>query len=595
MTTFDRDPERARELGRKGGRAKAAARKPLPDPDSLTILDWLDVWPEFQDPSWRAWRAFLAATFGLSLTPAELAIYQRHTDRLTPPAAPVREGWVLAGRDSGKSRMAAAVATFIAVFRRHKAAPGEHPVVMVIASDKEQAGLVFRYVLGFLERSPAFSQKVIRRVRRESVDLWNGVSIRVNACSFRSVRGWSLAACIADELAFWRTEDGAAIRDRQVLEAVRPGLLRHSQSLLLCISSPYGPRGELHRAYARSYGQPDPRVLVWNADTLSMNPTVDPAEIQAAFAEDPAWAASEYGQDGHVAFRADVQALFDAAALRGCTVPDRRELPPRRGVRYHAFVDPSGGGSDSFTVAIAHPEGERAVLDCVREVRPPFSPEQAVRDLTATLRSYGLHQVTGDRYGGEWPRERFRRAGVRYALSERVKAELYAGLLPQVNSGTVELLDLPRLLGQLALLERRVAPGGRDSVVHPKGAHDDVANAVAGALLLALPVGDGGRGYNLVIAGDGATEYDRDGREVAAVEDEPVVEPEREPDAVESEPEPDPEPDEPRARPAFGSFLIGGVWDLGTVDDEDEDEPPRRRPRLPRLPGAGFPPPEEKP
>jgi len=147
-------------------------------------------------------------------------------------------------------------------------------------------------------------------------------------------------------------------------------------------------------------------------------------------------------------------------------------------------------------------------------------------------------------------------------------------------------------VGQLALLERRVAPAGRDSVVHPKGAHDDVANAVAGALLLALPAGEGGRGYNLVIGGAGATEYDRDGRAVAEVEDEPVAEPEREAAAEERErePEPEPEPDERPVRPQFGSFLIGGVWDLGEVDDEEEPRP--RRPRLPRL---QPPPPEEKP
>lgn len=36
---------------------------------------------------------------------------------------------------------------------------------------------------------------------------------------------------------------------------------------------------------------------------------------------------------------------------------------------------------------------------------------------------------------------------------------------------------------QLVGLERRTARGGRDSIDHPPGGHDDVANAVAGALL----------------------------------------------------------------------------------------------------------------
>jgi hypothetical protein len=36
------------------------------------------------------------------------------------------------------------------------------------------------------------------------------------------------------------------------------------------------------------------------------------------------------------------------------TMPDRHELPPEPGVTYAAFCDPSGGVSDSLTLAIAH-------------------------------------------------------------------------------------------------------------------------------------------------------------------------------------------------------------------------------------------------
>jgi hypothetical protein len=58
-------------------------------------------------------------------------------------------------------------------------------------------------------------------------------------------------------------------------------------------------------------------------------------------------------------------------------------------------------------------------------------------------------------------------------------------LLPLLNAGRCNLLDLPRLVVQIAGLERRTAPGGKDSIDHPPGAHDDCANAAAGALLLA--------------------------------------------------------------------------------------------------------------
>ena len=137
-----------------------------------------------------------------------------------------------------------------------------------------------------------------------------------------------------------------------------------------------------------------------------------------------------------------------------------------------------------MTLAIAHRDGQRAVLDLVVERRPPFSPESVVKEFAAVLKSYRVSKVVGDRYAGEWPRERFREYGIAYETAERSKSELYLELLPALMSGAIELLDSPRLLAQLGALERRTARGGRDSVDHAPGAHDDVANSAAGALSL---------------------------------------------------------------------------------------------------------------
>jgi hypothetical protein len=156
-----------------------------------------------------------------------------------------------------------------------------------------------------------------------------------------------------------------------------------------------------------------------------------------------------------------------------------------------AFADPSGGSQDSFTLAIAHLEGPRGVLDLVREVRPKFSPDAVCEEFAGVLQTYGLAAVTGDRYAGEWPRERFAVHGVAYDPAAVPKSDIYKQLLPAINSGRVELLDLPRLAAQLQGLERKTARGGRDSIDHQPGGRDDVANAVAGALVLALQGGSG--------------------------------------------------------------------------------------------------------
>ena len=89
-----------------------------------------------------------------------------------------------------------------------------------------------------------------------------------------------------------------------------------------------------------------------------------------------------------------------------------------------------------------------------------------VNDFASILAAYGLKKVTGDRYAGEWPRERFREHGVTYEIAEGSKSDLYVELLPAIMSGGVEMLDVPRLLAQVQGLERRTARGGRDSIDH---------------------------------------------------------------------------------------------------------------------------------
>jgi hypothetical protein len=58
-------------------------------------------------------------------------------------------------------------------------------------------------------------------------------------------------------------------------------------------------------------------------------------------------------------------------------------------------------------------------------------------------------------------------------------------LLPLLNSRRVQLLDDRRLISQFHGLERRTARGGKDSIDHGPGQHDDLANSVAGAIVLA--------------------------------------------------------------------------------------------------------------
>jgi hypothetical protein len=185
-------------------------------------------------------------------------------------------------------------------------------------------------------------------------------------------------------------------------------------------------------------------------------------------------------------FRLGVSTLFDPDALQACVTDGVRERAPSVDYGYLGFVDTaSGSGKDKFTVAVARPDGEHVVLDCLRAWAPPFNPSGVIAEACDLLASYGITTVIGDRFAGGFPPELFRANGVEYVASDLDRSALYLHLLPLVNSRAAVLLDHAECLREFRGLERHRGPSGRDRVDHRRGAHDDLANAVAGALVLA--------------------------------------------------------------------------------------------------------------
>jgi hypothetical protein len=449
----------------------------------MNILDALDDPKVFGDffraGTWDAWRVFLAALFGLPMTDDQLATYRRFTGRSTPPTNSLHEAWLVIGRRGGKSFMLAVIAVFLACFRdwRPFLGPGEVGTVMVIAADRRQARTIMRYCHGLLTAVPMLAQ-LIEGQSRETIELRNRIVIEVHTASFRTTRGYTIVAALCDELAYWQSDETSAEPDVEVINALRPGMSTIPDAVLLCASSPYARKGALWNAHRRHYGQDGDEVLVWQADTRSMNPSVPQSYIDKHAAEDPARAAAEYLAQ----FRTDLEAFVLREAVEACITVGVRERPPNRGTAYFGFVDPSGGSIDSFTAAVGHRDFGRevVVVDALREIKARFSPEVVVGELAALFKSYRVTAISGDRYAGKWPVEQFAKFGIRYEAAPKAKSELYVDLLPLVNSCRIELLDDPRLISQLCGLERRTARGGRDTIDHAPGGHDDVCNAVAG-------------------------------------------------------------------------------------------------------------------
>jgi len=435
--------------------------------------------------TWENWLAALACLYGIRVHPRHRDLIQECTgrERRLMPRAGFDAALFLLGRRSGKSRIAALVGAYEAVLAGHesKLAKGEKGVVAVCAPTKRQGRIVRDYLRAIFE-PPLLQAEVVKESTWEGFELQTGVRIETMAGDFRTVRGHTLLAAIVDEACFFGVEEESKIRsDIELIRAIKPALATTGGKLVV-ISTPYARKGWSYRQWRTHYGSDASPILVWNAPSRTMNPTLPQSVVTAALAEDPAAARSEYLGE----WRDDVAEFVPRSLIEGLVKEGRKELLPRSGCRYVAFADLSGGRNDDAALAIAHKDGRMVVLDKVERYRPPFNPYRVVQLMADTLAHYHTKRVTGDNYAAEFVAGAFKDLGFHFSKSPKSASALYLELLPRLCSGEIELLDNETLVTQLANLERRTRSGGRDVVDHPSGGHDDLANVVAGVAATAV-------------------------------------------------------------------------------------------------------------
>lgn len=438
--------------------------------------------------TWAAWRALLIAARGEPLTPEELEVFQELSQRKDPPTQPCKELWAIVGRRGGKTQAISVLASYIAVCRDYESrlAPGQRAELPIVAAIKKQALQALNYITGIFQTSPYLQGMIEGDPLQYTLRLTNRVDINVMAASFRTLRSATNIAVIADEIALWRGEN-AANPDKEILRALRPGGATLGAPLFV-LSSPYAKRGELWDTYKRDFGpEGDPRILVVKAPSLRMNSLPEVVEeYELEMRRDPANAKAEYGAE----FRDTVSDFIDPDTVAACVDVGVTSRPYDANLRYSAFMDASGGGvgsnKDAMTLAIAHRVGHgEAVLDHLEIVEPPVVPDVACIRFAEVLKRYHLYSVTGDAYAGAWPETLLSRQGIGFEKTGQAKSQIYVDFLALLNSRMVRLLDHPVMLKQLLDLERVAKQGGRDTVDHPSGGHDDAINSAAGALLKA--------------------------------------------------------------------------------------------------------------
>jgi hypothetical protein len=192
--------------------------------------------------SWQAWRFLLIAIVGEELTEDERGVFKPSQAAIASRTSPLKSF----GRRGGKTRSVTVLAAYITACVDHRdvLAPGERGVLPILAASTVQASQAFNFVSGIFSTAPNLKD-LLESETADALSLATGIDITIRPASFRTIRGIAAVAVIADEIAFWRSDDSAN-PDTEILRALRPSLAT-TGGLLAAISSPHAKRGELSR------------------------------------------------------------------------------------------------------------------------------------------------------------------------------------------------------------------------------------------------------------------------------------------------------------------------------------------------------------
>ncbi len=299
---------------------------------------------------------------------------------------PRRELILVLGRRSGKSMLS----SIISAYELYKLIAREYPQayygllpsteirVLCIANDKEQAEIVYGEINNHVQHVDYFQSSLKRntqsfmkfrtksdneRFKKDSQKAT--ISATFKSSIARGIRGRGCMACILDELAFF-VNDGKSSAD-QVYRAMTPSLKQFSpkdpknrrtpigpsDGRMICISSPDAKDGLFYKLYelSKSGGVASSQMLMIQAPTWEVNPTVDESDYEVERAKDPRAFETEYGASFSDRVRGWIE---NAQDLLDCCIENLRPLV--RGTPREPFFAGAdlGIAGDGTSISLSH-------------------------------------------------------------------------------------------------------------------------------------------------------------------------------------------------------------------------------------------------
>ena len=322
------------------------------------------------------------------------------------PGKERREMILSIGRRSGKTTISAC----IAAYETYKLIKKGHPqgyyglpdsnVIQIIsvATDKDQAGLLYREVHGHFTNCDYFGTYMANATQTfatfqtpNDIDRFGSyadnnkarfsIKVTFRSCVAKGLRGAGNIVVILDEVAHFtdKGQSGA----KEVYDAVTPSTSAFSkkdpddtrrpigpvEGRIILISSPLGKQGQFFRLFQIGMrgGRAAENMLCIEAPTWEVNPTVPASEFEKHYQKDPRVFFTEYG--GQFTDRTKGW-IEDSKDLLACVDPVLRPQTRARPRHPHFMGIDVGLVGDGTAVAIGHLDEEgKVVLDLIDGIK----------------------------------------------------------------------------------------------------------------------------------------------------------------------------------------------------------------------------------
>lgn len=473
-----------------------------------------------------------------------------------------RELILCIGRRSGKSSLSAIFAAY-EIYKLLKRGnpqafygmPGGSEIrVLCVANDKEQASIVYGDMQSHVESVDYFKNSIANTTqtflkfrtendRKKFGDVGKGtITATFKSSIAKGLRGRGVICAILDEIAFF-VDDGRSSAER-IYGAITPSLAQFSprdpldklrpigpsEGRMILISSPDAKEGFFYRlfqqAMSNSKGSSD--MLVIQAPTWEVNPTLDSSYYEKEYHKNPAVFMTEHGAEFSDRVRGWIE---DSRDLMECI--DSNLKPSNRGAprAFHFAGIDVGLVNDGTCIALTRINNGKIELvyhevwyprrkwkECNPHLNEPLTAyaktlqDQIRIDLSeialwfkALSNRFYIHKAVFDQWSGIVFEQELHKHGLRQFEIRNFftadSSQMYQTLKMFMYNRQLNLYNYPIPESELGdtvskhspliteLLELQATSGGKNiiSVEAPKapGKHDDMSDALARSVLLA--------------------------------------------------------------------------------------------------------------